>query len=976
MPSGWGFHVKRYWKQISGATLVAVGVILGVVFQSDSGGIYDVIVPPPEGVVYVDANATDRVNPGGKTVTRTIQNSQNYLAVAEDGTSAWQRTNTVIQPSPISGWDYGVKRAPYRIGFKRNGTVSIWNQGSRYQFQAVRVGYFTPGVADFVPLTAANSPTPTVENCAIVWENYFPAIDQIGIVDGGHYKENFLIKAAARSWLASNPPANPAGDYFTIVFEADWGEVNRTTTTGTINDSEGYEIGFKDTDGNILESFPMTEAYSVNAPDTTIRVRHKLVRKGLKNYILTGVKYADLMALPAGNIILDPTVILQQGVTPAATYTGCEDNYMRGSLHADKNYGTAATALLGDAGGATNIRILIRFNKGFFENVTITSAILGLTCTAESSADDYVIYAYEPLQNWVAGTSNGAAATGETTYNNVNHSYRAWNTAGCSATSDSADQDSTSDRKLTAVGSVAITGVGTFSIDVTASFLRYMAGGVNANNYGWIIVNPDGETNDRTKTISMANTATTANRPTLTVIYTLKSLTKANKLEFGATGNEFLIAPNRVKTYTDGGTKNRVLTAEIGGTASIVESVSAYTITQTSTNVAYFRTTDSQSYNTPCMLGGIISVASVGASGGRVLSVHSVDWDMRTPAAASVADQKIDLYFMADGTVSCQYYGTDAAWHYWKGSTMAWTTTATDRMGTWTAATPYCVYIQNDGTNYIMGFRDAACVDFTGSPATIAQASVNDATSRDYYVLGHECTDALTFTNMTVSSIHMFKAYANGHVNGWATFGIDTGSAVRMDDKLYMKYGTGDAPLLYTPLLAVGDKWYAEAKVYPVTGATRYGMTVVSSDFDFYADTTDEYDGDSKICIDFAGSGDAGFVKLIYINGAGDDFFFTSAGAWQASSAQWGSVPGNNWYTIWIEYDGATFTFGAKNASGVALGPSASIAETSCRDTTKDHYIYLGKLDDGAGSGTFRVDYWTVYYAKALVGINLMGMGF
>lgn len=946
--------MKRYWRKLAvgaGAALTAIGVILGIQFYGTAPDVYDVLPPLAEGVTYDGPECTKVQNPDG-TITATIQAGQNYLAEYQTETGAVQRWEPIDARivAGEGGWDYGVQKNRWKFAAKKDGTVGFQNRGSKYVFRAVRTGYFTPGVADYNNLAAAAAVDPIVENNAIVWADYFPGVDQIGLLTPESYKESFLIKAPARTYLKNNPPALP-GDYFAFVFEADWSAIDRDAiladgTTVQYQNAEGDNIGFSKA-SVVYEEFPPGRAF-VSADGPSVQVKHKLVRKGLKNYLLVGAKYSDLMALPAGNIILDPTMTFQQGVSPTASYSGCEDGHIK-QIVPNTNYGTATTLTVGDLDVDSTSRSLILFNHGYLTNVDITSAVMSLYCSAESGADDDTVNVYKTLLDY-----RGASATW-----NVASTSISWNTAGCKATSDTTGQDSTADHRTTATATTEVTGISAwYSWDVTSDYTGFISGGLDENNYGWIIINVDGEVGaSHFKTFSSANNATAANRPKLSVTYTLKGLKKTNKMEFLDAGNEYLIVPNRSKTYANGETKDRALTYYEGGTGQITESTSEFAVDQSAGNYAFFRTTSTLVYSNPWKITATVKDIANTASASSLMVVWRTTWG-KTVESFDGGANKLALLVFSTNKITMFYVDASSVYHYWDGS--AWGDTSKRIPGKWAASTTYETSIENDGTNYIISIKDSTGNHLSGSPATIDVASVRYGTATDYVALGNSYLSMQSDCNIT--EIRLSKQYRDASVDTWMTVDLgNNGTVTRRNAELYLKSPAGtDTTVLSTPQMAVNRNFYTEYDFTVSTNDARTGLLVVSSDWDGVPDTGAD-DWDTKIGISFGRN--AGDIYLHYRDGAHDDDYWDGS-AWQEAATQWAPFTAGTEYTVWVRYIGKRFVYGVRNtATGVQLDTPAEVREVDCYDTGKANILYLGSVDSDAGTCCKIVDDWEVWYS-------------
>lgn len=195
------------------------------------------------------------------------------------------------------------------------------------------------------------------------------------------------------------------------------------------------------------------------------------------------------------------TVTFQNGVS---SYTGTLDTFLRGSTAGGTNHSSETVLEWDDNSQATSDEIaLIRFTELFGAEggpipagATVTSATLTYITTnlsGTSSADGDAANVYESLVDWPVST---------VAYNNFGGD------AGVSS----------DEYKATPVVVASADDLSTaYSIDVTASLQTWSAS--PSANYGWVFY----PTADDGVTIHSSEATTVANRPLLTVTYTLPS---------------------------------------------------------------------------------------------------------------------------------------------------------------------------------------------------------------------------------------------------------------------------------------------------------------------------------------------------------------------------------------------------------------------------------------------------------------------
>lgn len=156
-----------------------------------------------------------------------------------------------------------------------------------------------------------------------------PGGGSVGIkwrVDANRVKEEVVIDQLARVWLAANPPATAEDRTFlTALFEIDipTGRKIRRKGQQTKNDidSGSFDLDDNENDGleflNNLDEFfafmPISEGWVNDAngdliEDSEVKLRKRFFRRNGKLWVAVGIRADRLAALPAGDLILDPTI--------------------------------------------------------------------------------------------------------------------------------------------------------------------------------------------------------------------------------------------------------------------------------------------------------------------------------------------------------------------------------------------------------------------------------------------------------------------------------------------------------------------------------------------------------------------------------------------------------------------------------------------------------------------------------------------
>ena len=273
------------------------------------------------------------------------------VPVAYDG----ERGPVAIDMTPQRvgrGWQITANAWHFRLN--DNGWVGFGGRGGQHwlRFHLLRLGYFddpagTPHLANsFHPIGGAPTYDPTnlsqspqagpvgpdgeqpVLAATFAWHDLWPTLPAGEIyaqwqVDGARLKEAIVLDQAARNWLAANRPPSHfdlpvAGTYFGLVFQVDWAGVPKRLVNGIergdgddFTDDDGA-IELRDASDALLGLLPID---AVVVPDAergtanTARLRKRFWRDGDGNtYLAVGLPVAALSALPAGDLVFDPTV--------------------------------------------------------------------------------------------------------------------------------------------------------------------------------------------------------------------------------------------------------------------------------------------------------------------------------------------------------------------------------------------------------------------------------------------------------------------------------------------------------------------------------------------------------------------------------------------------------------------------------------------------------------------------------------------
>lgn len=136
-------------------------------------------------------------------------------------------------------------------------------------------------------------------------------------IHGGGLKEDITINQAARDWIKANkPPSTPADKtWFGFVFQVDWSDIPKISKMGSLiepwqdfnDDQEGIEL--RDDLSRLLAFLPISDV-RVNEERQPLRKRFWNDPDG-NHYLLLGIRADVLNGMPDGDLIFDPTLIVE-----------------------------------------------------------------------------------------------------------------------------------------------------------------------------------------------------------------------------------------------------------------------------------------------------------------------------------------------------------------------------------------------------------------------------------------------------------------------------------------------------------------------------------------------------------------------------------------------------------------------------------------------------------------------------------------
>lgn len=506
----------------------------------------------------------DLSNPGQYQFESRLGTVLHY-STALDGTydGVVDMTPTRINNAQLDGWRITNAGYNYAIGKPGDKSTDGWvgfggRRGQNWlRFRLSRVGYLhwptrawddVGGSPTYtranltrtvIPLTVgpAGSQVSINQACKVEWRNLWvtPNSGEVyarWIVEGGQIKEEIVFTNAARQWIATNhPPATPASEtFFGLVFQLDLSDIANLKKNGITNDPES---DFNDDDGTVgfeladslqraLGFMPISDAYTSDYRNK-IRLRKRFWKDiDGNNYLLVGAKVSEFAALPALDIVFDPTFTDQPNAAAG------NDTMILSSAPTTTNE-TNTAPYVGDGSGAVSeaSRMLIKFDLSSITGpVTVSAASVYLTEYYKNNSGGVTSWDNELhrcRRNWVENQATW----------NIYSTGNSWTTAGGGDTTN--DIVSTVSAFWTASGATGSRDLErTFS---TAQIISDIEGFINGTfgSYGWFLTAPTAEYQGTTAYAYShwytSDQATVAFRPRISVTYTASGTAVQNYLQ-------------------------------------------------------------------------------------------------------------------------------------------------------------------------------------------------------------------------------------------------------------------------------------------------------------------------------------------------------------------------------------------------------------------------------------------------------------
>lgn len=266
--------------------------------------------------------------------------SVHYKDDPGDPNEQWKDIDTTITESPRENWDWETVKGNWHLLIRDDTTVAVGKAGGWLGFQYIGFAYLDWASKEYRILDTRQPVIPVVTNNKITWTGIFggATLEYIYTPDG--FKENLYIPQTTRDWLAAHPPSSYGLDndtsYLTGIILCDWtGSFPAETADGTpvnwdnVNEFIGSGVFWRHpVTSKIVTALPVGYARHDDVePEDWIDLRCRFFSQGGFHYLLFGAKVTDLNSMPAGTIILDPSVDEQVGASSDDCYARQGDSY-------------------------------------------------------------------------------------------------------------------------------------------------------------------------------------------------------------------------------------------------------------------------------------------------------------------------------------------------------------------------------------------------------------------------------------------------------------------------------------------------------------------------------------------------------------------------------------------------------------------------------------------------------------------------
>ncbi len=451
---------------------------------------------------------------------RTKLNSETYQLVIsgsplfyrdKSSPSGWGKINPIWES--VNDTLFKIEKGIYKVYADTLGRIAF-NYGNHWLYsRLLKLIYYDEASTNWFTVQNAQFSKPLISKNNLVIKNIFPNVDYKISYQSDNLETFLNISQTARNGLPSPLSFGilPSEAWICLVYALDFGQFNlrlfeaekEVTWQTALNSFNSIFCG--ENLHNPIVVLPAQAAIpevSVDSLNLDFPLRKRLVKIGDNFFMLLGIRYDDLVLLPAGEITFDPAIEIRDTSDVFDAYLYSPDTLNRGS---------DTIFAVGSSGSSTHNRGITKYDLSDIpSNATITAAVDSHYCNATASGAARIIRALRVTNNWMELEVNWK-------YRRMNGADTLWGSAG----GDTAD----------IIDSASVSTVGWYQWNNFSTAVQNWIDGT-WNNYGFIFKNKEEGTSNTWKRFftserSLIEGGSPATKqPRLYVTYTVPSVKK------------------------------------------------------------------------------------------------------------------------------------------------------------------------------------------------------------------------------------------------------------------------------------------------------------------------------------------------------------------------------------------------------------------------------------------------------------------
>lgn len=450
----------------------------------------------------IDRNAIGPIGHYVERIDETHYNLYSYpkYYFGDDGRLTESRIQ--ISNQPVGDYPWSMKSAVYHFLAKDDASFAVFHYGMWMNSSVTDIAYRDRVTGEMISLgwKRTGEKPDAVEGRRMVWNNIFDGVGLDVTLSEDYVKEDIILSQAARNRLPNPALLDFAPEntdlviVYSFLIEDLNGKYELKRKGERVNQtsfafSEGLQFSRGEKTPHV---FPEDDAAlpgfvdRYSTPDRLVPIEKywHTDEKG-RTMLAYGLPYETLMEAGKGDVVIDPTILFQEGV---GEYSGSSLAviYHSGSGNEDLNYGRDPVMKLA-ANSPVFMRIAAKFDLSGISSID-SSQIAGAKLFIKLKEIESNTYtgltakAYQITKSWNEGNGWGGIYTGGVTWNHAIYNTSAWTTSGAESTS--------GDRSSTYEDSVTLsTTAGGWEEWVTSDAVKYWLDHPS-NNYG-VLLRPD-----------------------------------------------------------------------------------------------------------------------------------------------------------------------------------------------------------------------------------------------------------------------------------------------------------------------------------------------------------------------------------------------------------------------------------------------------------------------------------------------------